>query len=791
MAILKSNWNNALAAMLVLAVGCSKAETEANPRPEDILDNAIAVWHLRTLDDATKVNSSLTAHGETGLGNRLERGDLEESLSRGGDGFVAQLSGGWFDAGSGSGRELDLKGDQFTALIRLKCDAPSLWSTRGFFTKGGGHDQLIFNFFSHDFDQGPDAMRIGCEIGIDGLSGLGGQVSAPVRQIGPTEWHDYLVRYDGNELVLFIDGVAMQRTPVSGRLRQGNIQPMCLATGSANDVPFACWIDHAAVWDRALDDADVRTLSGGTAQVLKMQRRFDAWVAPPPRPPISELTKRARELESVKLSDPHRPRYHLMHFEGGDIMPGDPNGAIYWNGRYHLFYIFQRHRSEAQPPVHCWGHASSIDLVHWEHHPTALDVAPTDPDRGIYSGNALVGRDGIPILVYHGVGIGNCSATALDDELIRWRKSEFNPLVAIPAKDDPAYGKFDSWDPHVWLENDTYYAIFGGNPQTGAPPALFRGGELEDLNYVGPFLPGDRWSQPDEDVSCPDFFSIGPRDMPRHLLLCISHLRGARYFLGSWNEDRFLPESHGRMNWPGGCFFALETLLDNHGRRILWGWCLDQRPRSMRSASAGTGVMSLPRVLTLDAAGRLQIDPVEELIRLRINPVSIAKLALESDSEKPLPQISGDSLEIQVEFPADIRGRVGIKVRRSPGDAEATLILYDPLDASLTIDVSKSSLDPAIRYQSWCLVRPSDPDDADRSVTRQTAPLSLDPGEPLRLHIFVDRSMLEVFANHRQCMTQRIWPTRADAKGVSLVNEGSTAVDVTVKAWEMAASNRN
>lgn len=767
------------------ASGCAAAD------PNEILESAVACWHFRSIDDAVGPNSSLQIRGEATVGNALVDPDRQQSLLRGGDGYAANLSGGWFDAGRGKTGELNLDGDRFTALIRLKCDAGTLWSTRGFFTQGGGHDALVFNFFSHDFDRGRAGMRVGCEIGVEGRSGLGGQVSVPLAQIGATGWHDFVARYDSKELVLFVDGVAIQRAPASGRIRQNTSHPLCIGAGGSQDHPFACWIDHAVVWEHALSDEDVISLSGGPDAVQLAKKKFDAWTEPPMQTPIGDLIRHSRELDARLMADRSRPRYHLMHFEGGDIMPGDPNGAIYWKGRYHLFYIFQRQQSEQPKTVHCWGHASSIDLVHWTHHPTALDVSPSDPDRGIFSGNALVTRDGRPTLIYHGVGIGNCSASSSDDLLIRWEKSTANPLVAIPKPDDPSYGKYDSWDPHVWLQDDGYRAIFGGNPGTGAPPTLFRGNDLEHLNYIGPFLPEDRWSQPGEDVSCPDFFPIDGPSGRRHLLLCISHMRGARYFLGNWDNDRFSPQAHARMNWPGGCFFAPETLVDSGGRRILWGWCLDERPALMRRSSGATGVMSLPRVLSLDQSGALNINPPSELQRLRLHPVTLPEVELEAASEKPMPQISGDSLEIQVEFPAGDEQVAGIKVRQSVDGSEETSVIYDRKADTLTIDFSKSSLDPGIRYRSWCLFRPEDSEDANRAVTRQEAPLVLRPNEPLRLTVFLDRSMLEVFANGRQCMTQRIWPTRADSVHVSLINSGPNRSRVAVNAWEMAAANEN
>ncbi|MCA9135243.1 MAG: GH32 C-terminal domain-containing protein [Planctomycetales bacterium] len=758
--------------------------------PSDVLTDAVACWHFESLDDSAGGNSKLQIHGAASVGSPLAGVERQQSLVRGGDGYAAKLSGGWFDAGKGIDGELKLQGDHFSALIRVKCDADTLWSTRGFFTVGGGHDELIFNFFSHDFDRGQAGMRVGCEIGVDGRSGLAGQVMVPLAQIGSTRWHDLLVRYDSKELVFFVDGVAIDRKPVSGRLRQSNQHPLCIGAGGASDNPFVCWIDHAVVWNRALSDEEVIALTGGTDAVRQAKNKFDSWVAPAPQTPIDELVRHSRELDTRLMNDPSRPRYHLMHFEGGDIMPGDPNGAIYWKGRYHLFYIFQRHQSEQPTTVHCWGHASSVDLVHWTHHPTALDVAPTDPDRGIFSGNALVSRDGIPTLIYHGVGIGNCSATSTDDMLIHWEKSAANPMVPIPKPEDASFGKYDSWDPHLWLQDDGYRAIFGGNPGTGAPPTLFRGANLDELNYVGPFLPTDRWSQEGEDVSCPDFFSLDGPGGGRHMLLCISHMRGARYFLGDWADDRFSPQSHGRMNWPGGCFFAPETLVDHLGRRILWGWCLDERPATVRRSSGATGVMSLPRVLSLDDDGALRIEPPTELNQLRINPVSLPATVLASGAEHRLSEVAGDSLEIQVSFPADDHQVCGIKVRQSPDQSEETMIIYDRDANQLTIDFSKSTLDPAIRYRSWCLFRPKDPEDADRAVRRQDAPLNLRSDEPLQLTVYLDRSMLEVFANGRQCMSQRIWPTRNDSRFVSLVNTGPNPSTVSVKAWEMAASNQ-
>lgn len=756
----------------------------AAQEPQQIFSGAIAVWHMGDAKDSAGRNSALKTHDPVKLGVELAGAERAASLARGGDGKAAQLDGGWLDAGQGDGGELNLTGDKFTALIRMRCPAASLWSTRGVFTKGGGHDRLVFNFFSHDFDQGPEGMRLGCEIGVEGKAGLAGQVTVPVAQIGATNWHDVIVRYDGRELALFIDGVALGRKTVSGRLRQGNTEPLAIGAGGPGDNAFPGLIDHAALWDKALSDDEIVALSGGSAVVGQQRAAFAKYTPPPRQPSTWELVNQSRELTKKFQNDPQRPRYHFMHLEEGDIMPGDPNGAIWWKGRYHLFYIFQRQQAAEPRTVHCWGHASSTDLVHWEHHPTALDVAPGDPDRGIFSGNAFVTKEGVPLILYHGVDAGNCIALAQDDKLIRWKKSPSNPIVHMPKPGEPDYGKYDSWDPHGWLEGDTYYSIFGGNPGTGTQPALFKGPAMTRLHFVSRFLDNDRWSQPGEDVSCPDFFKIGNKNM----LLCISHMRGARYFLGRWENEHFIAESHARMNWPGGAFFAPETLLDDKGRRIVWAWCMDERPQATRIASGWSGVMSLPRVLTLGSDGVLQIEPVEELKQLRFNPCAHQNLTVNSEAELPLDDIRGDGLELAMEMQPDGASEFGVKIRRSPDGAEETAISYNSQSGVLKIDLGKSTLDPAIRYRSWCLFKPEDGADATRRVLSQEAPLVLRPGEPLRLRIFLDRSMLEVFANGRQCMTQRLWPTRTDALGVSLFSRGGKMVVKSIEAWEMAAS---
>ncbi|MEJ0101307.1 MAG: glycoside hydrolase family 32 protein [Bacteroidota bacterium] len=221
-------------------------------------------------------------------------------------------------------------------------------------------------------------------------------------------------------------------------------------------------------------------------------------------------------------------------------MPFDPNGAIYKDGVYHLWYLYQ---AEAG---HHWQHLSSIDLFHWRWHANDLQHHPGDPDEGIFSGNAVTAKDGNTVIAYHGLGTGgNCVAYSSDKDLNIGKKPATNP-IANPG-----------WDPHMWLEGNTYYQISGGVPVSSGkpnPPVVYVGNSYkEPMKKLGNFMVKDLPGVDEfEDISCPDFFKLGDK----WVLVCISHTRGARYYIGEWNGKQFKPESHHRMNWPGGSFFC-------------------------------------------------------------------------------------------------------------------------------------------------------------------------------------------------------------------------------------------
>ena len=195
--------------------------------------------------------------------------------------------------------------------------------------------------------------------------------------------------------------------------------------------------------------------------------------------------------------------------------------------------------------------------------------------------------------------------------------------------------------------------------------------------------------------------------------------------------------------------------------------------------------MTVPRLLSLGLSGHLQIDPAPELEVLRLDQHRHGSIDVAADFEVVVERVGGDCLELAVEIDPQEAREVGLKVRRSPGGEEETAISYDAAATVLRIDVSRSSLDREIRYTRYRSLQPHLAE-SEQYVTAQEGPFKLAPGELLTLRIFLDRSILEVFANRRQCVTQRIYPTRTDSIGVSLFARGGKAKVQSLQAWTLA-----
>lgn len=514
---------------------------------------------------------------------------------------------------------------------------------------------------------------------------------------------------------------------------------------------------------------------------------------------IDVMVQYSRQLRERFLADPYRPGYHFVLPEDLGI-PGDPNGAFFANGRYHLMYLYKR-----REVGFCWGHISSADLIHWRHHPDA--IGPGDGDEGCFSGGAFVDEDGTAYISYwklwgnKGIGIAKSS----DFYFERWEKL---PKTAIPATQFGILETIDSIgqplflacaDPsNIWKKDGIYYMQtgnlivlneYGRKPDhplfrhmRGDWVDLFKSTDLNNWEYVHRFYNHDNndcWTDGSEDDMCPSFLPLpsspqGGKPSGKYLQLFIAHNKGCQYYIGYYDkvQDRFVPENHGRMSWVDNTFFAPEALIDNKGRQIMWAWLLDNPGDENSEVARGwSGVYGLPRSLWLGEDGTLRQRVPPEFQTLRFNKKNWNNETIQDGDRKILSGVNGVSCEIEIEMGLHDARKSGLVVRASSAGEEETILYYDAEEGCLVFDAHRSS--------SAGIGRP----------VIEKAPLKIGTGEKISLRVFIDKCVVEIFANDRQAITRRIYPTRQDSVGIYLFSQGGETIFQNIYSWDMMPSN--
>ncbi len=409
---------------------------------------------------------------------------------------------------------------------------------------------------------------------------------------------------------------------------------------------------------------------------------------------------------------------------------GNPSGPIYWRGKYHIFY-------RIRPGL---GHATSTDLVHWIDQEIALE------DR--VSGGCAVDNNGTPAIVYTAAPPEvQCLATSSDD-CHSWTRHPSNPVIEGPPQGMRVTG---FRHPCVWREADFWYMALGsGVVEKGGMVLLYRSPDLVDWEYLHPLFEGKLESG--EMWESPSFFPLDNK----HVLI-VATQGTTRFWVGDYQSDRrFAPSLSGHLDC--GDYYSPITQEDEGERRIAWGWVQERRSRDAQAKAGWSGALSLPRELSLRRDGRLGIEPARQCRILRGVRQAYTNLALPDRRYMRVPGLTGDALELIAELDVGDATEVGLRVLE---------------DVPVTYNVSARRLS----------VGPPRKEAAGQ--------FSLDPGEPLRLRIFVDCSVIEVFFNGRGCYTGRAYPESFEQTGVFAFARGGNAKLRSLVAYEMKPISNN
>ncbi|MFT4198742.1 MAG: glycoside hydrolase family 32 protein [Pseudoxanthomonas sp.] len=465
--------------------------------------------------------------------------------------------------------------------------------------------------------------------------------------------------------------------------------------------------------------------------------------------------------------EPYRPAYH---FTPPQAWMNDPNGMVYYNGQYHLFYQYHPY-SNVWGPMH-WGHATSEDMIHWVNKPVAL--AP-DSLGFIFSGSAVVDWNNtsgfgtkdkpplVAIFTYHNDAYKQSGLNQPQNQGIAystdngetWTKFKDNPVLLAPA------GKPDFRDPKVrWNEGSKSWIM---TLAVGDHTEFYGSPDLKKWHYLSRFgsglgAHGGVWE-------CPDLLPIKVAETGETKWLLLQSLNpggpnggsATQYFIGDFDGKDFVLDPKfaaqltqagpqwidwGRDNYAG---VTWSDVPQSDGRVLMLGWMSNWDYATVVPTTVWRSAMTLPRELTLhvDANGYV----------LRSLPVAEAG-KLEGDTYEVQPQLVSGGLQGSVPVEVVTRSKTDVEFARPTEGTKAYLEFSNEkgdryqvgFDGSSGVFFSDRRTSGVTEFS----------DKFAKSV--DTAPRH-SRGSSIKMTVFVDRDSVELFAdNGATVMTESVFP---------------------------------
>jgi len=463
----------------------------------------------------------------------------------------------------------------------------------------------------------------------------------------------------------------------------------------------------------------------------------------------------------------HRPQFH---FSPQKNWMNDPNGMVFFNGEYHLFYQFHPHGT-TWGPMH-WGHAVSLDMIHWEHLPIALY-----PDElgAIFSGSAVVDWNNTTgffeendlglVAIYTSAGTYPDSERPLQQQCLAYSKDNgrtWNKYTGNPILSDA--NVIDFRDPKVFWHDPTNKWIMV--LATGQTITIYTSTNLIEWEFASEF--GHEVGSHDGVWECPDLFELtvdGDKEITKWVMLVSIGDNGktkegsrTQYFVGQFDGKTFINENddsvilwldYGRDNYAGVSWSDMQD-----ERRVYIGWMSNWRYANQVPTESWRSCMTLPRELTLattENGTRIIQKVVKEIRTIRRKKEEHGGFKVETPTSIKL---QSQLIEVNIDFKLGTSNLFGLIIKHS--NKEKTVISYDVIGERLLVDRSQSG------ESSF----------SSSFSTIQEAPLKLE-NKQLKFQVFVDTSSIEVFANNgKVAVTSLIFPVEVNNELVLFSNEG-------------------
>jgi beta-fructofuranosidase len=473
------------------------------------------------------------------------------------------------------------------------------------------------------------------------------------------------------------------------------------------------------------------------------------------------LKKASKEVNKDTL----RPAFHLTPIAG---CMGDPNGGIYHNGWYHIFYGLQPFSSS--PGGWYWAHARSRDLLIWEHLKAGLTPAFELGLSHVGSGSSIINGHGRPLAFYSASkddGDMEFWQVQFNNDLTEWKHDRTNPVLTL---DHPGLPQFDQFwrDPFVFKTGNRTFLIACADlfDENYVPVPLFesKNDDLTAWEYKGIFFTWPKHKL--RNLEVPELRPLGDK----WLFLASSDAPVDRcvYFIGDFDLEtlKFIPDSEGILDYSGH-YYAQETIQNDNGDLFLmaWmpGWDRDWLPTYMNeplknSSDLWNGCFAIPRQLSIDQDGTLIQQPVDIMKQLRNEHFSYGSMELPVHNPMTaydvLEDIRGNQLEINIELDLNAASFCGLNVLCNEQGNGGLFVAW----SGNVINVDGIT----VPIKEW------------------------EQGDRLKMQIFIDRQLVEIFINGgRYCVSRKVRVENIKGDYIALSRLGGTARLISLDIWKL------